>query len=215
MLCAFRLACSTDMARVNPAELPASMAVLGIVIEQPNETVGQIGQCLDRRFTRARFARSTAHNTLPRLAGAKHVRRTHQAPGGGRSKDRYEATPSGIELFRSWMTDLPAAIPALRDAMYGRIELARLEDLPRLIEMARREEALSGDLYAQAAVRLRQHTLARQREPPDLLSQVREVLLYADPMHWASRSERYKVIADRLEEIAHDIAQQRGGVASG
>jgi hypothetical protein len=186
------------------------MAVLGIVIEQPNQTVSHVGQCLDRRFQRARFARSTAHNTLPRLARAKRVRCSHHGPGGDRSNDRYEATPSGIQVFRAWMTDLDVAVPSLRDAMYGRIELADLEDLPSLIEMARSEEALSADLYEQAGMRLRQHTLARQRQPPDPVSQVREVLLYADPMHWAARSDRYKVIADRLEEIAHDLDQQRG-----
>jgi hypothetical protein len=181
------------------------MAVLGIVIEQPNDTVTHIGQCLDRRFTRARFARSTAHSTLPRLAQAERVRCTYQGPGTDRSKDRYEATHEGIEVFRSWMFELPGATPALRDAMYGRIELCRLEDLPRLIEMARQEEAVSGDLYAEAALRLRQHIAARNRDPGDYVSQVREVLLYADPMHWASRSERYKVIADRLEEISQEM----------
>jgi hypothetical protein len=203
------------MSRVNPAELPGSMAVLGIVIEQPNDTVTHVGQCLDRRFARARFARSTAHSTLPRLAHAKRVHRTHQAAGTDRSKDRYEATAHGIEVFRTWMFELPSAMPALRDAMYGRIELCRLEELPRLIEMARQEEAISADLYAEAAMRLRQHTAARNKDPADHARQVREVLLYADPMHWASRSERYKVIADRLEEIAHDIPDLSSGVARG
>jgi len=206
-----QLAFAAEMSRVNPAELPGSMAVLGIVIEQPNDTVTHIGQCLGRRFTRARFARSTAHSTLPRLARAERVHRTHQAPGSDRSKDRYEATSGGLEVFRAWMFEQPSATPALRDAMYGRIELCRLEDLPRLIEMARQEEAISADLYAEAAFRLRQHTATRQRDPADYARQVREVLLYADPMHWASRSERYKVIADRLEEIAQEIPDLGSG----
>src|SRR6202035_1333820 len=130
-----QLAFAAEMSRVNPAELPGSMAVLGIVIEQPNDTVTHIGQCLGRRFTRARFARSTAHSTLPRLARAERVHRTHQAPGSDRSKDRYEATSGGLEVFRAWMFEQPSATPALRDAMYGRIEGFRLEDLFGLIEM--------------------------------------------------------------------------------
>jgi hypothetical protein len=44
---------------------------------------------------------------------------------------------------------------------------------------------------------------------------VREVLLYADPMHWASRSERYKVIGDRLEEIAREIPDIGSGAGRG
>jgi hypothetical protein len=215
MFAPFRLAFPDEMSRVNPAELPGSMAVLGIVIEQPNDTVKHVGQCLDRRFTRARFARSTAHSTLPRLAHARRVRRTHQASGTDRSKDRYEATANGVEVFRTWMFELPSGTPALRDAMYGRIELCRLEDLPRLIVMARQEEAVSADLYAEAALKLRQQIAARDRGPTDYERQVREVLLYADPMHWASRSERYKVIADRLEEIAQEILDLDTGAARG
>jgi hypothetical protein len=191
------------MSRVNPAELPGSMAVLGIVIEQPNDTVSHIGHCLGERFTRARFARSTAHSSLPRLAHSGRVHRTHLAPGRDRSLDRYEATTDGVEAFRSWMFEMPSARPALREAMYGRIELCRLEDLPRLIEMVRQEEAVSDDMYKEAAWRLRQQRL-RKADPADYTRRIREVLLYADPMHWSSRSERYALIAERLEEIARE-----------
>src|SRR6202035_3792591 len=87
-----QLAFAAEMSRVNPAELPGSMAVLGLVIEQPNDTVSHIGHCLGQRFTRARFARSTAHSSLPRLAYSGRVRRTHLERGNDRSLDRYEAT---------------------------------------------------------------------------------------------------------------------------
>lgn len=194
------------MSRVNPGELPGSMAVLGIVIEQPNETVSHVRYCLGQRFSRSRFARSTAHSSLPRLAHLGRVRRTHLAPGRDRSLDRYEATTKGIEAFHAWMFELPSAAPALREAMYGRIELCQAQDLPRLIEMVRREEALSDDLYRQATWRLRKQRL-EQADPGDYTRKIREVLLYADPMHWSARSERYAVIAERLEEIAGEIAE--------
>src|SRR5271165_4636647 len=198
------------MSRVTPAELPGSMAVLGIVIEQPNDTVSHIGHCLGQRFTRSRFARSTAHSSLPRLAHSGRVRRTHLEGGNDRSLDRYEATAEGIEAFRAWMFDLPSAKPALREAMYGRIELCRLEDLPRLIAMVRREEAVSDDLYREAALRLRRQRL-KNPDASDYARRIREVLLYADPMHWSSRSERYALIAERLEEIAREagLTQER------
>ncbi len=191
------------MSRVTPAELPGSMAVLGIVIEQPNDTVSHIGHCLGQRFTRSRFARSTAHSSLPRLAHSGRVRRTHLERGNDRSLDRYEATAEGIDAFRAWMFELPSAKPALREAMYGRIELCRPEDLPRLIAMVRREEAVSDDLYREAALRLRRQRL-KNPDASDYARRIREVLLYADPMHWSSRSERYAVIAERLEEIARE-----------
>ncbi len=198
------------MSRVTPAELPGSMAVLGLVIEQPNDTVSHIGHCLGQRFTRSRFARSTAHSSLPRLAHSGRVRRTHLERGNDRSLDRYEATAEGIEAFRAWMFELPSAKPALREAMYGRIELCRLEDLPRLIAMVRKEEAVSDDLYSEAALRLRRQRL-KNPDASDYARRIREVLLYADPMHWSARSERYALIAERLEEIASEAGLTQEG----
>jgi hypothetical protein len=190
------------------------MAVLGLVIEQPDATVSHIGQCLGQRFHRSRFARSTAHSALPRLAHLGRVRLTHLEQGNDRSLDRYAATSTGVETFQAWMFEQPNARPALREAMYGRIELCRPEDLPRLIEMARREEAISDDMYREATWKLRQQRLKRTT-PDDDVSQIREVLLYADPMHWSARSERYALIAERLEEIANEIAARRSGPLGG
>jgi hypothetical protein len=190
------------MARVNSAELSGSMAVLGLVIEQPNQTVTHIAQCLDRRFTRSRFAPSTAHNALPQMAEAKRkrVRRTYESPGDDRSEDRYEATDFGIEAFEAWMFEMPNTTPVLREAMYGRIELCRPEHLRRLIKMARREEAIADDQYQHASRRLRNFG-GRKREPRDFAREIREVLLYVDPKRWSDRSESYKEIAKRLEEL--------------
>ncbi len=190
------------------------MAVLGIVIEQPNDTVSHVGHCLGQRFTRARFARSTAHSSLPRLAHSGRVRRTHLERGNDRSLDRYEATPEGLEAFHAWMFELPSATPAIREAMYGRIEFCRPEDLPRLIKMVRQEEAVSDDMYKEAAWRLRQQRL-QKTGPADYARKIREVLLYADPLHWSSRAERYALIAERLEEIAREIGDPRSGVGYG
>jgi len=190
------------------------MAVLGIVIEQPNDTVSHIGHCLGQRFNRSRFARSTAHSSLPRLAHSGRVRRTHLERGNDRSLDRYEATAEGIEAFQTWMFELPRAVPALREAMYGRIEFCRPEDLPRLIELVRQEDAVSDDMYREAAWRLRQQRRAKTG-PGDYARQIREVLLYADPLHWSSRAERYALIAERLEEIAREIAGPRSGAGDG
>lgn len=198
------------MARVGSDELSGSMACLGLVIEQPNLSVREVGLCLEERFSRCRFARSTAHATLPRLASACRVRRSYEAPGSNRAADRYQPTQSGIEAFRRWMYDEDRSesetAPALRDAMYGRIELCSPEHLPRLIEQVRREEQISADLYGQASRRVR-HVFNGSSEP-DVRRSIREVLLFADPMHWAARADRYKVIADRLEEIQRQIERE-------
>jgi hypothetical protein len=204
------------MARLTADELPGSMVVLGLVIENPNDTVSSIGERLDHRFQRARFSRSIAHTALPRLAEARRVRCTYRAPRDERSQDRYEATRKGFAAFRAWMYDLASeeslgARPALREATYGRVELCRLGDLPRLIEIARKEQKVSADLYQMATMRLRVHFRERG-DPVDYERKVREVLLYLDPMHWAARAERYKVMADRLEEIRREaLPEARDG----
>jgi hypothetical protein len=197
------------MSRVNPAELPAHMAVLGIVIEQPNQTVSQIARVLDERFVRSRFVKSTAYMTLPQMARGRSIRvqRTYTAPDDDRSMDRYAANERGHAVFRAWMFKPPSAIPAIREAVYGRIELARLEHLRQLIRIVREEETIATDLYARANADLRKHEINRRsriarKTPADYERDIRETLLYIDPLHWSSRAALSAVIAEHLEEIA-------------
>jgi hypothetical protein len=198
------------MSRVNPDELPASMAVVGLVIEQPEATVKEIGQEVRKRFMRARFAASTAHVALPRLAerrgtGKPFVECTYKAGSAPSSGDRYRPLPRGLEVFRAWMydelEDQPTiGNPALREAMLGRIELATVKDLPRLIQMMRLEAKVSADLFEAASRKLREH-LGERADPLDFDRKIRAVLLHADPTHWSARSVRYREIAERLEDI--------------
>jgi hypothetical protein len=201
---------------VNPDELPGSMVVLGLIIDRPDATVKEVGQLVRKRFPRARFAHSTAHNRLPQLAERRPnrppcVERTYKAPGKERSKDRYRATAHGLKVFRAWMYDLQedggtSGQPTLREAMLGRIELARVGDLPRLIEMARKEVEVSADIYAAASGDLR-NLLVSRGDPLDFERKIREVLLYVDPPHWSERAERYREIANRLEGIQQEVRE--------
>jgi hypothetical protein len=204
------------MSRVNPI-LPAHMAVLGIVIEQPNQTVSHIARTLDGRFERSRFVKSTAYMALPQMARGRsvRVRRTYTAPGDDRSMDRYAVTPLGREVFRAWMFEPPSAVPAIREAIYGRIELARLEHLPGLVRIAREEEAIATDLYAAANEAVRRHEIARKgqqtrRISVDFEREVRNTLLYVDPLLWSSRAAIAVVVAEHLEEIAEEAGIELG-----
>jgi DNA-binding PadR family transcriptional regulator len=206
------------MSRVNPADLPGNMAVLGIVIEKPNQTVQEVARLMDRRFARSQFASSTVYSGLRRMARSgkrgepPKVRRTYTAPGDERNLDRYEATPEGVEAFSSWMFAIPNAAPSQREAMYGRIELCQLEDLPLIIEMCRAEEMIATDLYAHTTKELRKYDSRIKRRPPDHLNKARATVLYVDPMHWSARAERYEIIAERLEEIAKEAGIDLGGL---
>ncbi len=203
------------MSRVNSDELPGSMVVLGLLIEKPGASVKEIGQEVRQRFKHARFADTTAHSALPRLAERRGGKvpcadLIFKASGRARSQDCYEPNEHGEKVFRAWMYDEilgdeggTIGKPSLREAMLGRIELAQLKDLPRLIEMAHLEVKVSTDLFAYATMRLRDH-LGTRTDPLDFLRKVREVLLYVDGPHWSSRAERYRVIAHRLEDIKEE-----------
>jgi hypothetical protein len=195
------------MSRVNPAEMSGSIGALGIIIEKPNLTVSEVAQELDRRFPRCRFASSTAYSALPQMARGGHLRARvrctyREAPGVEGALDRYEATREGLQAFRSWMYEQPSGAPTLRDALYGRIELCHLPDLPHLVRIAEEEALVAADLYSAATTKLKEHRERRDGASNDHLRMVREVLLYVDPMHWSSRHNRYEEIARRLREIA-------------
>jgi hypothetical protein len=199
------LAFVAEMSRVLSADLPGSKAILGLVIAHPDQTVSEYSQLLKRRFARCGWAPSLASNTLQAMAKEDRVVCSYEAPEV-RSQDRYVAGDKGVEEFNGWMWERPGATPSLRDALYGRIELCRLEHLPRLIELAKEEESISSDLYEQTAVTLaRAERKKAEPGPKDHLRDIREVLLEADPLHWSARADRYRTIQHRLEEILAEI----------
>ena len=113
------------MAGFGSGDLTPRMMVLGLVIQQ-QDTVAGVGRRLADQFASARFSRSSAHKNLPSLAEKGYVRLVARAPEGEASLDRYEATPKGVELLRSWLrgAGLP---PAIRDALQCKMELVERE----------------------------------------------------------------------------------------
>lgn len=201
------------MARPHSDELPAHMAVLGLVIERPNQTVAFYAKALAERFPRAAFGPSTAYNALRQMAQSKNPRVfcTRDAPGTDLTLDLYEAIPDGQEAFRSWMFRPPSAIPPVRQAIYGRIELARLDDLPQFIQNVRVEEDIATDLYADASGELRKHEIRKKGGSADgrktraeLEREIHETWLYVGPLHWSNRAALCQVVLERLEEIADE-----------
>jgi hypothetical protein len=197
------------MPRAKYTELPGHMAVLGLVIERPDQTVSYYAHALATRFSRARFAKPIAYSALRQMSEGRAVRveRTIVAAGEDRSLDRYGPTELGREVHRAWMYALPTSAPPIRDAIYGRIELARVEHLPQLIRIAHEEARIATDLFAETRELLRKHELKRGRvgvrgEDLDYVREIRQTLLYVDPLHWSSRASLYELIAQRLEEIA-------------
>ena len=188
------------------------MAVLGLVAERPKQTVGWYAKALGERFPQANFGRSAAYNALRQmsLGLAPRVVCTHRHPGEDRSLDQYEATREGRADLREWLFRPPAAIPAVRQAMYGRVGLARLDELPSLIRILRKEEKIATSLYAEANSELRKHEMVRKSANGKRTTRaeferaLRETWLYVSPMHWSSRAELCMNLIEHLEEIAEE-----------
>lgn len=178
------------------------MAVLGLVIEEPRDAPCT-AQCLSTRFRAARFAPSTAHMTLPRLEAQGFVRRVDGGMADELSQDRYEATAEGVEHFRRWLGSAREALPALRDALHARIDMARPIDLERVIEITDYERRACEREYASACGRLAEarQVVRMEEEDADWSARVREVVTADEAMIWAYRSARLKRLRGLLEDL--------------
>jgi len=193
------------LSRTNMGELSASMAVLGLVIEEPRDA-SSVAQRLSERFRPARFAPSTAHMTLPRLEAQGFVRR---APVNGSSHQRYEATEEGVERFRSWLRTSPTGPPALREALHARIELSQPGDLEQLIEITDRERRTCEREYAAARGRVEEaRQVARLNgSDGDWSALVRDVVMVDEAMIWAYRAARLERLHGRLETLSNRLSE--------
>jgi hypothetical protein len=191
------------------------MVVLGLLIEKPGQSVAEIAKSLDERFLASRFNPATAHASLPQMARGGRLRPrvtcVYKAPGRGqKATDRYEPTREGVSEYRAWMHAVPreAGPPALREALYGRIELCTLEDLPDLIRIAREEASIARDMYSAASDKLNRHKedererIVGHQTDEDHLRKVRQVLLHISPQHWAARNDHMKEVRRLLQKIA-------------
>jgi hypothetical protein len=197
------------MPELKSTHLPTTMAVLGVVIERPNQTVSEIARVVSERFVLAGIGSSAPYEALRSLAKgpSPRVRCSGEVPGSVRATDRCDVTERGLAVFERWMFSPPTAVPAIREAMYGRIELARLRDLPGLISLAREEELIADDLYAAASGRVRRTRGKRslgRTTPADFDRAIREVWILVDPLWWSSRAAIFLAIRENLEEIADE-----------
>ena len=195
--------------RSSIGELSASMAVLGLVIEEP-ENASCVAQRLSERFRPARFAPSTAHMTLPRLEAQGFVRRVASRDASDCQQGRYEATEEGVEHFRGWLRQSPAALPALREALHARIDLSQPADLERVIEITDRERRACERECAAARGRLEEaRQVARFKGAGDDWSTlVREVVMVDESMIWAYRAARLERLRARLEGLRSRLAER-------
>jgi DNA-binding MarR family transcriptional regulator len=175
------------------------MAMLGLLVQQP-DTIASLAGRLAERFPNECWSRSSVHKNMPGL-----VSRGLVAPTEG-SRDHvaetYEVTPEGFALFREWLRHSSEELPALRDAVRARLELAEEQDLPMLLEAIREETAICIEQYE----RLRGRYVAECRlgrlgadGEQDFRTRVRGALLVDEIILWGSRIKRLQRLRRELE----------------
>jgi DNA-binding MarR family transcriptional regulator len=150
--------------------------------------------------------------TLPRLEAKGFVRRLPSPDACDSSQGRYEATQEGVEHFRRWLRTSPGVLPALREALHARVDLAQPADLESVIEITDRERRACEREYAAACGRL---TEARQvvrmkGANVDWSELVREVVKADEAMIWAYRAARLERLRARLEDLRSRSAEVVG-----
>jgi DNA-binding PadR family transcriptional regulator len=205
------------MPRRRTVGLSAGEAVLGLVIEQP-DSASQLGRRLVERFRSAQFTRSTGHNALTRLARQGLVRVVAEDCASG-EEERYEATPQGLEHFRTWLQSSSTAAPALREELQAKVAFCAPEDLPRVIDAICAEERACASMFAAAQGRLSAAELVAPRRPTDAerFSQLAyRAVLRDEAAMWGMRFKRLERLRARLEEMGAEAANPaRPGTGGG
>lgn len=179
-------------------ELTASIAMLGLLVQQP-DTIASLAGRLAERFPNECWSRSSVHKNMPGLVSRGLVRPTRTGAG---TIELYEVTEEGFEQFRDWLRHSSEELPALRDAVRARLELAEQDDLPMLLQAIEEETAICIEQYE--TLRGRYVTECRlgrlgSGSERDFRTRVRGALLVDEIILWGSRVKRLQRLRRELE----------------
>lgn len=184
------------------------MMILGLACEERG-TVAEIQRRLSDLFPSADFPKNAAHTSLPLLAKEDYVRLVEE--GADKSQDVYEGTIVGIGRLRAWVTSGPP-VPAMREAVHGRVEFATLEELAELIIIVRSEakacQLTSDDAHERMLTEQRRRIDARPKKgwAEDLDAQLSNAHLQDVTLMWDDAAARRRKLGDRLEKIHKHFA---------
>jgi DNA-binding PadR family transcriptional regulator len=189
-------------------ELTASIAMLGLLVQQP-DTIASLAGRLAERFPNECWSRSSVHKNMPSLLNRGLVRPAR--PGG--TSELYEVTDEGFEQFREWLRHSSEELPALRDAVRARLELAEEDDLPMLLQAIEEETAICIEQYetlrGRYAMECRLGRLGADAEH-DYRTRVRGALLVDEIILWGSRIKRLQRLRRELEGPQEEVELPAG-----
>ncbi|HXB63627.1 MAG TPA: hypothetical protein VNV42_02010 [Solirubrobacteraceae bacterium] len=201
------------MAQPKTGEMSASMAVLCLLVEQP-DTVASLSVRLAQQFPDARWQRNAAHNNMSSLVNQGLVRLAKKAPSGKpTSLDSYRATDAGVAEARTWLRESAVVPPVLRDVLQAKLEFSReQEDLLGLIETVREEEDACAKRYAHAHMSDMRAQQERRRsrsrgQRPSFQDGVCDVKLADEAALWGMMSKRLVKLRENLEDLLEEVRE--------
>lgn len=199
------------MATPRSGELPAGMAVLGLLVQQP-DTVAGVALRLEQEYPAARWPRNIVHNTLPSLLDRRLVMMAKR--GAERSLDRYEPTEVGEERFAEWMRESCAVLPSVRDAMRAKLRYVECQDqLASIVEDIREQQDLCVVAAETAMLRYRRAQRSGRLgavDGADWRLRVRRALMLDEVSFWHQRARALQ----RLREYLEDPQGERDALAA-
>lgn len=202
----------------SPGDLSASMAILGLVVQQPG-TGASVAVRLSERFPRAGWSRNVVHNNVPSLEKQGLLRVVRRDPSDKVSLNLYEATDEGVARLREWIRESAMVPPVLRDELQGKLKFSALEDLRVLVQEVAAEETACAGEYARAHTRDQQaRQLRRRREtrsgPADLDVLTKEIQMTDEAVVWGQRAKRLQGLREHIEDVLEAIEDAEGSSAS-
>jgi DNA-binding PadR family transcriptional regulator len=182
------------------------MMILGLVIQQ-QDTVAGVARRLADQFAVAQFPKGSAYDNLPSLAKKGYVRLIARGPADEPTRDLYEATPAGVEHFRTWLRSIELP-PIIRDALQCKLEFTEREDLAALVRLVREQEEAYTAAYDSARVRVLREQRSRRAkgEPVNVRARLRSIQNKDEAALWGLMSKRLERLGSELEELFGESA---------
>jgi DNA-binding PadR family transcriptional regulator len=114
-------------------------AVLGLVIERPGYGY-ELYQRLNQRVEGHGVSERAVYPALSSLTRSGWIQERDREGRANRLRVWYESTPSGVDEFRDWMGRPSDELASLPGDLRWKLALARIEDLPGLIEQTRAQQ---------------------------------------------------------------------------
>lgn len=176
------------------------MMVLGALASGPG-TSAEIQKRLADLWPAADFDRNAAHGNLPGLAAAGLAVVVEE--GVRQANVRYEITGAGWVHIRDWVAQWPPAL-ALREPIPAKARLARLDELPSIIDMSRalavRCTEESDKAHGKLTSRERLRAKAQPRDADEEYDAAMSVVQLEDEvLTWSDFAARWLKFANNVE----------------